>query len=77
MTNPAKTPPITVPTNCAKGLFLSIIKPMSDAITANTIIFSRLNGKTGKGVNVTIRKVITLVKNPLNKFKTKSFMNLI
>ena len=76
MTNPAKIPPITVPTSCAKGFFLSRIKPMTDAMIANMIIFSRLKGKLGSGANIIITKVIKLVKNPFNKFKTKSFMNL-
>ena len=76
MTNPAKIPPITVPTSCDKGFFLSMIKPMTDAMTANTIIFSRLNGKAGKGANIIMIKVIILVKNPFSKFKAKSFMNL-
>lgn len=76
MTNPARIPPITVPTSCTKGLFLRMINPMTDAITANMIIFSRLNGKVGKGANIIMRKVMILVKNPFNRFKTKSFMNL-
>ena len=76
MTNPAKTPPIIVPTSCAKGFFLSMIKPMTDAMIANMVIFSRLKGKLGRGANIIMRKVIILVMNPFNKFKIKSFMDL-
>ncbi len=76
MTNPAKIPPITVPTSCTKGFFLSIIRPITDAMIANMIIFSRLKGKLGRGANIIMRKVIKLVKNPFNMFRAKSLMDL-
>jgi hypothetical protein len=68
---PAHTPPMTAVIMLIIGLFLNKIRARINVIPPYIKPLSMLKGNSGRGASSMIMKVISVVKNPLKKFKVK------